>query len=43
MPGASGYMLKQILGQHLVSAVRTVAAGRLTARPSQARSIHLLA
>ena len=27
MAGASGYLLKQILGQDLVSAVRTVAAG----------------
>src|SRR4051812_49617017 len=27
MAGASGYLLKQILGQDLISAVRTVAAG----------------
>ena len=33
MAGAAGYVLKQIRGTDLVGAVRTVAAGRVAARP----------
>ena len=33
MAGAAGYLLKQIRGTDLVGAVRTVAAGRVPARP----------
>ncbi len=37
MAGASGYLLKQILGQDLVSGVRTVAAGGLCWIPPRPR------
>ncbi|MCZ2849749.1 response regulator transcription factor [Modestobacter sp. VKM Ac-2978] len=39
MAGASGYLLKQILGQDLVSAVRTVAAGGSLLDPSATAAV----
>ena len=39
MAGAAGYVLKQTCGSDLVSAVRTVAAGRSTLDPDAAQSV----
>ena len=39
MAGASGYLLKQILGQDLVGAVRTVAAGQALLDPSATTAV----